>query len=74
MNKYPFRGRGAFQKFPLNIEIIKKSEMPFVDRRLVNEFPSVAVSGNIVFKGKDVSFEELKSAIIEQTGRTEHLP
>ncbi len=62
------------EKYPLNIEIIKKSEMPFIDRRLVNEFPSVAISDNIAFKGQDVSFEELKSAIIEQTGRTEHLP
>jgi hypothetical protein len=62
------------EKFPLNIEIIKKSEMPFIDRRLVNEFPSVAISDNVVFKGRDVSIDEFKAAIIEHTGRTEHLP
>ncbi len=46
------------EKYPLNIEIIKKSDMPFIDRRLVNEFPAVAISDNIVFKGRDVSIDD----------------
>ena len=62
------------KKYTFNVEIIKKSEMAFIDRRFLNTFPSVAINDTVIFKGRDVSITELKSAIIEQTGRTEHLP
>ncbi|MFZ2198590.1 MAG: hypothetical protein WAV13_12695 [Thermodesulfovibrionales bacterium] len=45
-----------------------------MSRRVLNIFPAVAINDTILFKGKDVSFEELKSAIIQEMGRTEHLP
>lgn len=62
------------KKFDLNVEIIRKSAMPFVRRRFVNTFPSIAINDTVVFKGQDVSFEELKGAIIQELGRTEHIP
>jgi hypothetical protein len=62
------------KKYTLEVKIIKKSEMSFRSRRLLNTFPSVAINDTIVFKGQDVSIAELKSAIIQEMGRTEHLP
>ena len=61
-------------KYTFDVNIVKKSEMPFMSRRVLNIFPSVAVNDTILFKGQDVSFEELKSEIIQEMGRTEHLP
>lgn len=62
------------RKYTFDVEIIKKPEMSFRSRRLLNIFPSVAINDTIVFKGQDVSIAELKSAIIQEMGRTEHLP
>jgi len=62
------------RKYTFDLEIIKKTEMPFMSRRLLNTFPSVAINDTVVFKGQDVSIAELKSAIIQEMGRTEHLP
>ena len=62
------------RKYTFDVKIIKKSEMSFRSRRLLNIFPSVAINDIIVFKGQDVSVSELKSAIIQEMGRTEHLP
>jgi len=62
------------KKFVFNVEIIKKSDMSFIQRRFLNAFPSVAINDHIVFKGQDVSFEELEAAIIRELGRTEHIP
>jgi len=61
-------------KYNFDVVIVKKSEMPFMSRRALNIFPAVAINDTIVFKGQDVSFEELKSEIIQEMGRTEHLP
>jgi DNA-binding transcriptional ArsR family regulator len=63
-----------FRKYTFDVKIIKKSEMSFRSRRLLNIFPSVAINDTIVFKGRDVSIAEFKSAIIQEMGRTEHLP
>jgi hypothetical protein len=62
------------RKYTFAVKIIKKSEMSFRSRRLLNTFPSVAINDTIVFKGQDVSIAEFKSAIIQEMGRTEHLP
>jgi len=62
------------RKYTFDVKIIKKSEMSFRSRRLLNTFPSVAINDTIVFNGQDVSIAELKSAIIQEMGRTEHLP
>ena len=61
-------------KYTFNVEIIKKSEMSFASRRSVNTFPSLAINDTIVFKGQDISIAELRSAIIQEMGRTEHIP
>jgi hypothetical protein len=61
-------------KYTFNVEIIKKSEMSFVSRRFLNTFPSLAINDAIIFKGQDISIVELRSAIIQEMGRTEHLP
>ena len=61
-------------KYTFDVEIIDKSEMSFTSRRSLNTFPSVAINDTVVFKGQDVSIAELQSAIIQELGRTEHLP
>jgi hypothetical protein len=48
--------------------------MPFIKRRFLNTFPSVAINDTIAFEGQEVSIAELESAIIQEMGRTEHLP
>lgn len=62
------------KKYTFDVEIINKSEMSFMSRRLLNTFPSIAINDTIAFKGQDVSKAELQSAIIQEMGRTEHLP
>lgn len=62
------------KKYTFDVVIVKKSEMPFMSRRVLNTFPSVAINDNIIFKDQDVSIEELRSAIIWEMGRTEHIP
>ena len=61
------------KKYTFDLNIINKSEMSFMSRRVLNTFPSIAINDTIVFKGQDVSIAELKSAIIQEMGRT-HLP
>lgn len=61
------------RNYTFDVEIISKSEMSFLSRRALNIFPSLAINDTIVFKGQDVSIAELKSAIIQEMGRT-HLP
>lgn len=48
--------------------------MSFIRRRILNIFPSIAINDTVVFKGRAVSVEELKTAIIREMGRTEHIP
>ncbi|MBI5634532.1 MAG: hypothetical protein HZA15_13765 [Nitrospirae bacterium] len=62
------------RNYTFEVEIIKKSEMSFMSRRALNIFPSLAINDTVVFKGQDVSIAELQSAIIQEMGRTEHLP
>jgi hypothetical protein len=62
------------KKYTYHVKIVKKPEMPFIKRRFLNTFPSVAINDTIAFEGQEVSIAELESAIIQEMGRTEHLP
>jgi len=62
------------RKYDFEILIVRKSSMSFIRRRFLNTFPSIAINDTVVFKGRAVSLEELKTAIIREMGRTEHIP
>ncbi len=62
------------KKYTFQIETVNKSDMSFTDRRLLNEYPAVAINDTIVFKGRDVTIEDLKWPILRELAKFEHLP
>jgi Thioredoxin domain len=60
-------------KFSLQVETIRKSEMPFIDRRVVSVFPALAINDTLVFAGSDVTKEDLEWVILREMSK-ESLP
>ena len=62
------------EEYRFQAETIKKSEMSFMERRSIKEFPAVTIDGTIVFEGRDVMRKDLESVILQEMCKTEHLP
>jgi hypothetical protein len=62
------------RKYTFQVETIKKRDMPFKERRFLNEFPAVAINDTVVFRGRDVTLEELKWMVLREMCKSEHLP
>jgi hypothetical protein len=62
------------KKHTFQTETVNKSEMSFIERRFLNEFPAVTIDDTIVFKGRDVTLKDLESVILQEMCKTEHLP
>ncbi len=51
------------KKYPLEVEIIKKTEVGLLKRISMPKFPAVEIGGNIISEGRDITAEELEREI-----------
>ncbi len=56
------------KKYPLDVEIIKKTEVGILKRMSMPKFPAVEIDGKIISEGKDITAEELEREIRERSG------
>lgn len=62
-------GRYGFQA-----ETIEKPAMSFIERRFVNQLPAISIDDTFVFRGQEVTPDDLESMVLREMCKTEHLP
>jgi hypothetical protein len=62
------------REYSFQTGIFRKSDMSFMERRLINKFPAVVMNNVVMSKGQDVTMEDIRWMVLRELSRSEHLP
>lgn len=54
------------KRFEFEVEVIKKRDITLLKRLFLPKFPSLEIDRQMVFKGRDITLEELEHQILRR--------